>query len=790
MPHFAANLGAFRESVGSDVHLAKNTEQYKWLSQLAVFVLIVAILRLGQEVLLPLAFASLLAFLLSPLVMRLTRWHVPKALAIIVAVSLAFSVIGGIGWIVTTQAGNLIVELPNYEQNLHRKISTLRKSNDPGVLSRMATMLDNLGRDLEEPVPVSPSASVPGVAAVRKPVPVEVQAVRRSTIEWAREIVMPLIRPLGVAVIVVALVVAMLFQREDLRDRFIKMVSAGELNVATEAVDDASRRVSRYLGMQLVVNAAYGLPIGLGLYLIGIPHALLWGLLSTLLRFIPFIGPWIAAMFPLALAIAVDPGWSMLCYTLGLIVVVEIITNNFVEIALYGASTGISNLALLVAAVFWTWLWGPAGLALSTPLTVCLLVLGKHVPGLKLLSMILGNDPVLEPPAQLYQRMLSMDSDEMLGLATKLIEERSLAGFYDEVFIPALVMSEEDRHNGTLAEVRQKFIFDSSRDLIEELERRGHADDEGPAEARDLPSVLVVPAHDDADEVAALMLWHLLRDRGVPAAICAASTPPAEWFATIERDHIKTVFISAVPPAALITARQTCRRLKERCPQVRVIVGVWSRAAKADELKSRLRQPVPDGVVTRLVDALPLAEISARTVMVPAPIPANETARMEEVRRLDGLAGEPDELFDAVTRELAQAFQVPIALVTIVDADRQHWRSQVGLPPELADAGGAPRDTSICGHLVALNDLLIVEDIAKDRRFAGNPLLRERGIRFYAGAPLRTRAGQVLGSLCVIDTKPRQVTDVERKLLVRRAAELMESVEEAEAESETATTPS
>jgi len=383
----------------------------------------------------------------------------------------------------------------------------------------------------------------------------------------------------------------------------IKVISAGGLNVATQAVDDAAQRVSRYLAMQLVVNATYGIPIGLGLHFIGIPNALLWGLLATLLRFIPFLGPWIAAFFPVVLAIAVDPGSTKLLYTMGIFLVMEVVCNNVVEVWLYGVSTGISNLALMVAAVFWTWLWGPAGLFLSTPLTVCLVVVGKYVPGLKFLSVLLGSDPVLEPPAQFYQRMLSMDSEAMLELAEKFVEARSLADFYDEVFVPALILAEADRHNGALAEVRQKFIFQASRELIEELERRGEGERVGEPDDRKpvagqapalpaapaAPRVLGVPAHDDADEIVALMLRHLLRVRGIATEVSPITAQLEDSRAFIERHGIAATFISALPPAAMAAARQMGRRVRELCPRVRTVVGVWSREAVASEIAERLR---------------------------------------------------------------------------------------------------------------------------------------------------------------------------------------------------------
>ncbi len=584
-----------------------------WFFRLATFILVVAILRFAEDVLMPVAFAVLLAFLLTPLVVRLMRWKCPRALAIILTVTVTFAVIGGVGWIVTAQAIGLVRELPNYEENIRQKIVALKTPNTPTVMTRMSGMVENLRREIKSAAPDKP-VTTPSANEV-KPVPVEVKPTEPTPWELARDIVTPVLRPLGIAGIVLVFVVAMLFQREDLRDRFIKLVSAGKLNVATQAVDDAASRVSRYLGMQLVVNALYGIPIGIGLFFIGIPNALLWGLLATILRFIPFVGPWIAAAFPVALSLAVDPGWSKLAYTLGLFIVMEIISNNFIEVVLYGASTGISNLALLVAAVFWTWLWGPAGLVLSTPLTVCVLVLGNYVPGMNFLSMLLGSEPVLEPPAQFYQRMLSMESEDMLDLAVKHIEEGSLQDFYEDVFVPALLLSEEDRHTGTLSEARQRFIFQSSRELIDELERQDELarlealgadvkEHTEPATMPSLPLVLGMPARDEADEVVACMLAHLLRRRGITAAVTPLSVPLDEAFKAADQSEVRTTFISALPPSAVGAARQMCRRLKTRSPGTPVLIGVWRHRASIEELEKRLHASQPGEVVTTLGEAV------------------------------------------------------------------------------------------------------------------------------------------------------------------------------------------
>lgn len=600
------------------MQLSERPDRFTWFLRLATLVLVVAILRIGQDVFLPVAFAVLLAFLLSPLVVRLTRWGLPRAMAIIMTVTIAFSVLGAIGWIVTSQAIGLARQLPDYEENIREKISALKKPHAPPTVSRVAGMVDNLRRELQEPE--TPKDTAPNGTPAAKPVPVEVRPPDPTPWQLAVEVASPILKPLGVAFIVIVFVVAMLFQREDLRDRFIKLVSAGKLNVATQAIDDAASRVSRYLGMQLVVNSTYGIPIGVALYFIGIPNAMLWGLLATLLRFIPFVGPWIGASFPFALALAVEPGWAKALYTLGVFVVMEVITANITEIILYGSSTGISNLALLVAAVFWTWLWGPAGLVLSTPITVCLLVLGNHVPGMNFLSMLLGSEPVLEPPAQFYQRMLSMESEDMLDLATHYIEENSLEEFYEQVFVPALLMSEVDRHSGSLPEERQRFIFQASRELIDDLERHDELAHTGVGPfTNPAPVVIGLPARDEADEIVGLTLCHLLRRRGIHATISPLATSLKDVFASIDQADVKAIFISALPPSATGAARQMCRRITGHAQHAPVVVGVWQHHAEVDEIERRLSSSHPARVVTMLEDAAEQIQVLIENPEAPAP---------------------------------------------------------------------------------------------------------------------------------------------------------------------------
>jgi predicted PurR-regulated permease PerM len=593
--------------VPASVELPENNDRFAWFLRLVTFILVVALLHVAEDVLMPIAFAVLLAFLLSPLAIRLNRWGLPRTVAILLTVTTAFAVIGATGWLVTNQVIALGEELPNYEENIRRKIVTLKHPPTPSTMSRVSGMVENLRREIKAPAPDQPAP--PTTPGETKPVPVEVKRIERTPLEFATQIAPSVLSLAGTAAIVIVFVVVILFQREDLRERLIRLLTAGRLNLATQALDDAASRVSRYLGMQLIVNATYGVPLGIGLHFIGIPNAPLWGLIATLMRFVPFVGPWIAATFPVALAIAVDPGWTMLLYTIGLFAALELISNNVVEVLLYGASTGISSFALLLAAVFWTWLWGPPGLVLSTPLTVCVLVLGTYVPGLSALSMLLGSQPVLDPPTQFYQRMLALESDDMIDLAEKYIGEHSLEEFHENVFIPTLLMAEEDRHRGVLPEARQRFIVQASRELLGEIGRRDEirvretADSASvalPASDPPAPLVLLVPGRDEADEIVALVLRDLLRRRGIESVVTPCDAAVREVHEAARQPDIRAILISALPPSAFSAARQMIRRLQHASPGKPLFAGLWHHRAPRDELLARLHDHEPTDVFTTL----------------------------------------------------------------------------------------------------------------------------------------------------------------------------------------------
>ena len=395
---------------------------------------VIAILYFGREVFVPLAVAILLTFILAPAVRALRRWRFGRFPSILTVVLVAFLAIFGLGMVLGEQVGHLAATLPKYQDTLTKKIEKLRgAAAETGTLGQASNVLRNLSEELKD----TKSGPQPSLAADRQltPVPVEIYETAKAPLQVVQRVISPLVDPLTTTGIIIVFVIFFLIQREDLRDRLIRLVGSSDLHRTTAAIDDAGQRLSRYLLAQSALNAAFGVTIGIGLALIGVPNPVLWGILAAVLRFVPYIGAIIAAAFPLALAVAVDPGWTTLILTAALFLVVELIVGQVIEPLLYGHSTGISPVAVVVAAMFWTWLWGPIGLLLSTPLTVCLDVIGRHVERLRFLDVLLGSRPPLSPAQTFYHRILSGSPDEAFEQAEDLLKKKSLSSYYDEVAI-------------------------------------------------------------------------------------------------------------------------------------------------------------------------------------------------------------------------------------------------------------------------------------------------------------------------------------------------------------------
>src|SRR4051812_45389171 len=432
-------------------------------------VIIVAVLYMGREVFVPVALAILLSFVLAPPVNFLQRMRVPRGIAVVGVVLFAFAIIFGLGSLIAAQLNRLAGDLPRYQTTIEGKIQSVRGvAGGTSTLERAAGMLQDLGKELDKPKAGTP-ADLPSNPKPVTPVPVEVHQPDPSALESLRSLIAPLVSPLATTGIIVIFVIFIPLQREDLRNRLIRLAGSHDLQRTTAALDDAASRLSRLFLIQLLLNGSFGVIIGLGLWLIGVPSAILWGILAAILRFVPYIGAAIAAAFPLALAVAVDPTWTMLLWTVALFVVVEPVVGHVLEPMVYGHSTGLSPVAVVASATFWTALWGPIGLVLATPLTVCLVVLGRHVERLEFLDVMFGDRPALSPPEIFYQRMLAGDPTEASAKAEEFLKERSLSSYYDEVALRGLQLAQADAERGALDPDRLAKIRDAVQEFANNI---------------------------------------------------------------------------------------------------------------------------------------------------------------------------------------------------------------------------------------------------------------------------------------------------------------------------------
>jgi predicted PurR-regulated permease PerM len=595
---------------------------------LAVGVIVIAALYFAREVFVPLALAILLSFALAPLVALLRRWHFGGVLSVIAAVLFSFLVIFGVGALIGGQITHLAENLPQYQSNITNKIHSLRSSTaGSGIVGRASGMLKDLSNEITQATPKiedkAPSAATaaPHSAQGQPPIPVEIHQPDATALQIIQAIIGPLIQPLATTGIVIIFVVFFLLQREDLRDRFIRLAGARDLQRTTKGLDDAARRLSRYLLVQTALNASFGILIGTGLWFIGVPNPVLWGILAMLLRFVPYIGPVIAAIFPATLALAIDPGWSMLFWTGALFLVVEPTMGQVVEPLLYGRSAGLSAVAVVVAAAFWTWLWGPVGLLLSTPLTLCLVVVGRHVERLEFLDIILGDQPALTQQENFYQRMLANDPDEAARQAEDFLKDNPLSAYYDEVAVGGLALAQLDVNRGVLEHERRVQIKQAVLGLIDDLS--DHTDSwptptgegvESGAKLQDFSqekvhrawrgkTVLCVAGRGSLDEAAAAMLGQLLEKQGIAARVVPSDAVATENIFKLDVTDVDMVCLSYLEAGGFTNARYLARRLRRTLPNAQILVGFWTLSEEAAENRGALRESGADRVVTSLRQA-------------------------------------------------------------------------------------------------------------------------------------------------------------------------------------------
>ena len=601
------------------------------LMALATGVVVVAALFIAREVLIPITLAMLLSFVLAPLVDLLRRIHLGRVPAVLLAILLALGVILGLGGMIGTQVAGLAADIPRYASTIQNKIQSLQ-----GVtMGRLSGLADRLAHQVERATKVpadgaksgnaasdgdQPAASVPPASdAPPKPIPVEVHQPSPSPTEVAQRILAPVLSPLATTGIVFVVAVFILLQQEDLRDRLIRLFGARDLYRTMTAMDEAARRLSRYFLTQLALNAAFGCVIGLGLFLIGVPSPVLWGIVAALMRFVPYVGSFLSAAVPLALAAAVDPGWLMAAWTGALFLVGETVMGQVIEPLVYGHSTGLSPVSVVIAAIFWGWLWGPIGLILSMPLTLCLVVLGRHVDRLEFLDVLLGDRPALTPIESFYYRLLAGNLDEVHENAEQLLKTRSLSSYYDEVAIRGLRLAALDIERGVLTEDQIARIGKGAAELLDELSDRDdrdpavpdtESDPAGPIrDQRELPkqpapaiveapgqeavpqawrapsAILCIAGRGALDGAASAMLAQLLGKHGLGARVEPhAVVASRAGLASLDVAGVMMICLSYVSldgtPSHL---RYTVRRLRSRLPKATILVGPWPAEVVGDD---------------------------------------------------------------------------------------------------------------------------------------------------------------------------------------------------------------
>jgi predicted PurR-regulated permease PerM len=563
--------------------LARNADSSR-PSPFLVLAVTALTLFFARDLLVPFAFALTLAFLLAPAVSRLEDRHVPRVLAVVITGVLAFTIICGVGYVVARQLLNVASDLPAYRLSIQKKIASVHSPAGQS-LEKAFTAVEDISADLA-------TGAANATPSVQKPLP-QAQPVRvvdpdRTQLESTAEFLMRFLRPIGTFGIVIVFTVYLLLKREDLRHRILLLAGIGRIRLMTQALEDAATRISQYLLFQATVNAAYGTLFGFGLFLIGIPNATLWGVLAGMLRIIPYVGTMTALALPLVVSVALSPSWGPPLLVIGLFLTLSLTATNFVEPWLFSSRTGISSLALLAMAIFWTLLWGWPGLILSTPLTVCIVVLGRYVPQMSFLHTLLGTDAELSAEALFYERLLAMDQQEAHAVANRFLEGKTLVELYDSVLMPALALVEQDRHQGVLDDVRCNFFFLSIGELLAELtdyhqKETGDSGFRAPGfSMQEDFAVVCISASDQADELTTHMLVQLMEQASHQTLYLPASVS-SEILDALANEPDTVIFISALPPFAFSQARTICQRVRSHLPHNRIVIGLWNPTEDSDQ---------------------------------------------------------------------------------------------------------------------------------------------------------------------------------------------------------------
>jgi predicted PurR-regulated permease PerM len=565
---------------------------------LSTSLLVVAALYFAQRVLILLALAVLISFVLQPLVAVLQRGGLPRLFAVLASVVLAFAVVSGLGWIFVIQIQSLSADWPMYWTTIVEKIKAIDPTGE-------VKLMENIEAGAQELI--------------------------KRLLETA---IAPVLDTLLTIVFLVALVIFVLLRREDLRNRIIRLTGHDRRTiVTTHALDEGAQRISRYLIAQLLINASFGTLLALGLWVCGMRYVALWGFLAMVMRFIPYLGTWVAMLLPALFSVATSDGWVQPLEVAGLFLVLELLTANVAEPLVFGMSSGVSPLALIVAAIFWAWLWGPIGLLLSTPLTACLYVLGRYIPHLEFLEVLLGDEPALATSVNYYQRLLARDQDEAFKIVEQQLAKFALEEVFDTVLVPALVLAKRDGERGDLSEDGEDYILAATRTLLANLNdlatpARQIAVDakqpttDGSADAAAKAAVLGVPAMGEIDELALDMMRQVLVAAGRSMQVASTDMLTSEILALLEKEEHAVVVIAALPPGGVAQTRYLCKRLRARFPALKILVGRWGCKETTENTRKRLTAAGANLVAMSLTDTrrqlIPLAQ-SLEHIQEPAP---------------------------------------------------------------------------------------------------------------------------------------------------------------------------
>jgi predicted PurR-regulated permease PerM len=553
---------------------------------LATLSLVTVALWWAQKVLIPVALAMLLAFVLTPVVNWLQRRGLGRTPAAVVAVLFALALVAGVGVVIGWQLRDLSTHGPGYQAAIQAKVDAVLKTLPHPVQESYKEFWD------------------PGQGP--------------SPITWVvQQAALPATEVLASLALTIILVLFMLISREDLRNRVVRLLGPGHLVSTTRALDDSARRLSRYLLMQSCTNITVGVLLGVGLTLMGVPYALLWGFMAGILRFIPYAGTWSVAGLLALFCMTISETWTLPAMAFGYFAVIEILMSQVAEPLLFGHTTGVSPLALVIAITFWTWLWGAIGLMLAIPLTACLAVLGRHLPQLEFLDVLLGSEPVLDELTRYYQRLLARDQDEATDLVEGYVEKHPPETVYDKLLLPAIHQAKQDHERGELPLEDEQFAYEVTRSVLADVLEPAEAgtEDASPAPP-ETPGVLILgcPARDKADELALEMLRQLVQPAG-RLEVLPAQTQSMDVAARVRQQKPALVVIGAVPPGGLAQTVYLAKRLRRTFRDLKILVGRWGDQEMTPRVVERLRRAGADAVTTTLQETraqlVPLIEAAA-----------------------------------------------------------------------------------------------------------------------------------------------------------------------------------